>query len=66
MRLSPRNTTRDFTVGAGRSPGCAAAVAGGAPADAVSAAGAFELWRGVMPDTAPVLAALRARLEAAP
>jgi len=30
------------------------------------AAGAFELWRGVMPDTAPVLAALRARLEAAP
>jgi shikimate dehydrogenase len=30
------------------------------------AAGAFELWRGVMPDTAPVLAALRARLEAKP
>jgi shikimate dehydrogenase len=26
------------------------------------AAGAFELWRGVMPDTPPVLAALRARL----
>jgi len=24
---------------------------------------AFELWRGVRPDTAPVLAALRARLE---
>jgi shikimate dehydrogenase len=30
------------------------------------AAGAFELWRGVMPDTTPVLAALRARLEARP
>ena len=28
------------------------------------AAGAFELWRGVMPDTPPVLAALRARLAA--
>jgi shikimate dehydrogenase len=25
---------------------------------------AFALWRGVRPDTAPVLAALRARLEA--
>jgi len=29
------------------------------------AAAAFELWRGVHPQTAPVLAALRARLEAA-
>ncbi len=28
------------------------------------AAGAFALWRGVMPDTPPVLAALRARLAA--
>ena len=28
------------------------------------AAGAFELWRGVMPQTAPVLAALRTRLAA--
>lgn len=28
------------------------------------AAGAFELWRGVMPETPPVLAALRARLAA--
>ena len=28
------------------------------------AAGAFELWRGVMPQTPPVLAALRARLAA--
>jgi len=28
------------------------------------AAGAFELWRGLMPDTPPVLAALRARLAA--
>ena len=28
------------------------------------AAGAFELWRGVMPDTPPVLAALRTRLAA--
>jgi len=28
------------------------------------AAGAFALWRGVMPDTAPVLAALRQRLQA--
>jgi len=28
------------------------------------AAGAFQLWRGVMPDTPPVLAALRARLAA--
>ena len=28
------------------------------------AAGAFELWRGVMPHTPPVLAALRARLQA--
>jgi shikimate dehydrogenase len=28
------------------------------------AAGAFELWRGVMPDTPPVLAELRARLAA--
>ena len=28
------------------------------------AAGAFQLWRGVMPDTAPVLAALRQRLSA--
>ena len=28
------------------------------------AAGAFELWRGVMPDTPPVLAALRATLAA--
>ena len=28
------------------------------------AAGAFALWRGVMPETAPVLAALRARLAA--
>ncbi|MEP7296767.1 MAG: shikimate dehydrogenase [Burkholderiales bacterium] len=29
------------------------------------AAAAFELWRGVRPDTAPVLAALRARMDAA-
>jgi len=29
------------------------------------AAAAFELWRGVHPDTAPVLAALRARMDAA-
>lgn len=29
------------------------------------AAAAFKLWRGVRPDTAPVLAALRARMEAA-
>jgi len=28
------------------------------------AAAAFELWRGVRPDTAPVLAALRARMDA--
>ena len=28
------------------------------------AAGAFQLWRGVLPDTPPVLAALRARLAA--
>jgi shikimate dehydrogenase len=27
------------------------------------AAAAFELWRGVRPDTAPVLAALRARMD---
>jgi shikimate dehydrogenase len=27
------------------------------------AAGAFLLWRGVMPQTAPVLAALRAHLQ---
>ena len=30
------------------------------------AAEAFELWRGVRPDTAPVLAALRLRMNAAP
>lgn len=28
------------------------------------AAGAFQLWRGILPDTPPVLAALRARLQA--
>jgi shikimate dehydrogenase len=30
------------------------------------AAAAFELWRGVRPDTAPVLAALQQRIGARP
>jgi len=46
-----------------------AAAAGASPRDGLGmlveqAASAFELWRGVAPQTAPVLAALRERMAA--
>lgn len=62
----------DLMYGPAAAPFLAWAHAGGAAArDGLGmlveqAAAAFELWRGVRPQTAPVLAALRARLEAAP
>jgi shikimate dehydrogenase len=68
--LRPGALAVDLMYGAAARPFLAWAAARGAIArDGLGmlveqAAGAFELWRGVLPDTPPVLAALRARLAA--
>ncbi|MEY3272732.1 MAG: shikimate 5-dehydrogenase [Pseudomonadota bacterium] len=69
--LRPGTLAVDLMYGAAAAPFMAWARAHGAvPRDGLGmlveqAAEAFFLWRGVMPDTAPVLAALRAEVDAA-
>jgi shikimate dehydrogenase len=69
--LRPGTLAVDLMYGAAAAPFMAWASAHGAvPRDGLGmlveqAAEAFFLWRGVMPDTAPVLAALRAEVDAA-
>ena len=69
--LRPGTLAVDLMYGAAAAPFMAWARAHGAvPRDGLGmlveqAAEAFCLWRGVMPDTAPVLAALRAEVDAA-
>ena len=69
--LSPGALALDMMYGPGAQPFLHWAAAHGARGrDGLGmlveqAAAAFELWRGVRPDTAPVLAALRARMDAA-
>jgi shikimate dehydrogenase len=67
--LQPGSLAVDLMYGAAAEPFLGWAAAHGASGrDGLGmlveqAAGAFALWRGVMPETAPVLAALRARLR---
>ena len=69
--LRPGTLAVDLMYGPAAAPFLAWARAHGAvPRDGLGmlveqAAEAFRLWRGVMPDTAPVLAALRAEVDAA-
>jgi shikimate dehydrogenase len=69
--LRPGALAVDLMYGAAAAPFLAWARANGAvPRDGLGmlveqAAEAFRLWRGVMPETAPVLAALRAEVDAA-
>jgi shikimate dehydrogenase len=69
--LRPGTLAVDLMYGAAAAPFLAwARVHGAVPRDGLGmlveqAAEAFLLWRGVMPDTAPVLAALRAEVDAA-
>lgn len=69
--LRPGTLALDLMYGAAAAPFLAWARQHGAvPRDGLGmlveqAAEAFRLWRGVMPDTAPVLAALRAEVDAA-
>ena len=69
--LAPGALALDLMYGAAAQPFLAWATAHGARGrDGLGmlveqAAAAFELWRGVRPQTAPVLAALRARVDAA-
>ena len=68
-RLAPGALAVDLMYGAAAAPFLAwAAAAGAVPRDGLGmlveqAAEAFLFWRGVRPDTAPVLQALRRRLE---
>jgi shikimate dehydrogenase len=68
--LAPGSLAVDLMYGAAAAPFLAWAQAAGAvPRDGLGmlveqAAEAFQVWRGVRPQTAPVLAALRRRLEA--
>jgi shikimate dehydrogenase len=69
--LRPGTLAVDLMYGAAAAPFMAwARTHGAVPRDGLGmlveqAAEAFCLWRGVMPDTAPVLAALRAEVDAA-
>ena len=70
--LAPAGLAYDMMYGRGTTPFLAWAAAQGAGqcADGLGmlveqAAEAFRVWRGILPDSAPVLAALRAQLSAA-